>query len=141
MKGSTGVDLQTKLDTNTSLIEQLHQVQHERLSTPIQQHLSFVYQPNKQEVDLADQITSNLTNIAKKLPPSAIAPSAGIRKAMGLSSVGIEDSFRKISTEFHISSGRKESHVDTTPLDMDLEPPAPASLTFDNELRELLGTD
>lgn len=129
-----------KLDTNTNLIEQLHQVQHERLSATIPQHLSLVAHPNKQEIELADQITSNLTNIAKKLPPGAIAPGAGVRKAMGMNSnPGIEEDFRKVATGYRIISASKESLVDTTPMDMDLEPPAGS--TFDNELRELLGTD
>jgi hypothetical protein len=134
-----GVELQKNLDANTSLIEQLHQVQHDRLSAPITQHLSMVPHPTKQEMELADQITLNLTSIAKKLPPCAIASKPGIRKAMGMSTVGIEDDFRKVATGFQIRSGSKESLVDTTPMDMDLEPPATS--TFDHELRELLGTD
>lgn len=121
------------------MIEKLHQVQHERLSTPIQQHLSLVHHPNKQELELADQITSNLTNIAKKLPPCAISSSSGIRNALGMTSIGVNDDFRKATGGFHLISGSKESLVDTTPIDMDLEPPAAS--TFDNELRELLGTD
>lgn len=139
MKGEpAGIELQKNLDANTSLIEQLHQVQHDRLSAPTQ-HLSLIPHPTKQELDLAEQITSNLTSIAKKLPPCAIASAPGIRKAMGISTVGIEDDFRKVATGFQIRSGSKESLVDTTPMDMDLEPPATSS--FDHELRELLGTD
>lgn len=131
--------LQSKLDTNTNLIEQLHQAQHDRLSAPLPQHMSLVHHPNKKETELADQITSNLTSIAKILPPCAIASTPGIRKAMGMSTVGIEDDFRKAAAGYLINSRSKESLVDTTPMDMELEPPA--SLTFDNELRELLGTD
>lgn len=138
MKGSPVGDLQGKLDTNNSLIEQLHQVQHDRLSAPITQHLSLVHHPNKQEIDLADQITSNLTNIAKKLPPCAIASAPGIRKAMGMTSIGVDEDYRKVASGFRVMSGSKESLVDTTPMDMDLEPPTAS--TFDNELRELLGT-
>ena len=126
------------MDTNTSLIEQLHQAQHERLSAPIPQHLSLIHHPNKQESDLADQITSNLTNIAKKLPPCAIASATGIRKAMGINTIGVDDDFRKVAASFRVISGSKESLVDTTPIDMDLEP---ATSSFDSELRELLGTD
>lgn len=132
-------DLQIKLDTNTSLIEQLHQAQHDRLSTPIHQHLSLVHHPNKTELELADQITSNLTSMAKKLPPCAIASSTGVRKAMGINTAGIDDDFRKATIAFRSDSGSKESLVDTTPMDMELEPPATS--TFDHELRELLGTD
>ncbi|CRL04715.1 CLUMA_CG017775, isoform A [Clunio marinus] len=139
MKEPVKEELQTKLDSNTSLIEQLHQVQHERLSAPIQQHLSLVPHPNKQEVELADQITSNLTMIAKKLPPCAIASTVGVRKAMGISPAQLDDDARKIPINFNTNRSSKESLVDTTPIDMDLEPPVVS--TFDNELRELLGTD
>lgn len=138
MKGHSASDIQYKLDTNTSLIEKLHQAQYDRLSVPIPQHLSLVHHPNKQEIDLADQITSNLTNIAKKLPPCAIASTSGVRKAMGINPIGIDDDFRKLAG-FRIMSGSKESLADTTPMDMELEPPATSS--FDSELRELLGTD
>lgn len=139
LKASPGSDLQRKLDSNKSLIEQLHQAQHDRLSAPIPQHLSLVHHPNKQEMELADQITSNLTNIAKKLPPCAIVSTTGVRKAMGINPAGIDDDFRKATIGFQVNSGSKESLVDTTPLDMDIEPPTTS--TFDNELRELLGTD
>lgn len=138
-RGLPVTEMQNNLDTNKSLIEQLHQVQHDRLSMPIHQHLSMVHQPNKQETELADQITSNLTNMAKKLPPCAIASSIGVRKAMGMKTTGIDDDFRKATIRFRADSGSKESLVDTTPIDMDLEPTATS--TFDNELRELLGTD
>lgn len=140
MTTPTAKDLQSKLDTNMSLIEQLHQVQHDRLSAPLPQHLSLVPHPNKQEVELADQITSNLTSIAKKLPPGAIASGPGIRKALGINLIGIDDDFRTKGTTYRIISDSKESLVDTTPMDMDLEPPATSS-SFDHELRELLGTD
>lgn len=124
------------------MIEQLHQVQYDRLSAPISQHLSLVKHPNKQEIDLADQITSNLTKMAKTIAPCAIASARGVRKAIGMNpTMGrIDDDFIKAKMGgFRVLSESKESLVDTTPIDMDLEPPANSS--FDNELRELLGTD
>jgi len=139
LKGPISADLQEKLDINFSLIEQLHQAQHDRLSAPIPQHLSLIQHPNKQEIDLADQITSNLANIAKKFPPCAIASTSGVRKAMGMNPTGVDDDFRKVAAGFRVINGSKESLVDTTPMDMDLEPPV--NSTFDSELRELLGTD
>lgn len=101
--------------------------------------MSLVAHPNKQEVELAEQIKSNLASIAKKLPPAAIASGPGIRKALGMSSIGTDEDYRTKGATFRIISGSKESLVDTTPMDMDLEPPAVT--TFDNELRDLLGTE
>ncbi|KAG5680412.1 hypothetical protein PVAND_009920 [Polypedilum vanderplanki] len=127
-------NLQNKLDTTSSLLEQLHHVQNERLSAPLPQHLSLVQQPNNQETDLADQITSNLTDIAKKLPPSAISSVSAVRKVMGIN-LPSESDFRKAPK--YPSSG-KTIDVDATEVDMELEPTA---TEFDNEIRQLLGTD
>ena len=93
-------DVQDQLNVNTTLIEQLHQVQHERLSAPLPQHLSLIQQPSKKEIQLADQITTNLTDIAKKLPPSAISSIPGIRKAIGVTSVGLGNFRRQTIDNF-----------------------------------------
>lgn len=106
-------DFQSRLNTTSELIMELHQFQQERLSAHIPPHLSLVQKPNKQEIELADQITSSITNIAKNLPPAVISNTAGIRKAMG------------------VSYQRDES------MDIDHG----ATSCFDHELRELLGTD
>lgn len=111
--------IQSKLNTTSSLIENLHKVQNDRLSASIPPHLSLVQKPNKKEIELADQITSNLTNIAKSLKPGAIARSSGIRKALGMSHLG----------------EHKDTMIDATPMDLE------SSGHFDHELRELLGTD
>lgn len=133
-------NIQNKLDSTTSLIEQLHHVQNDRLSAPLPQHLSLVQNPNKQEAELAEQITSNLTNIAKKLPPCAISNATGIRKAMGIGISSIpplESEFRQLP-KYHHHTGSKTINPDVTEVvDMDLEP----SAEFDNEIRQLLGTD
>lgn len=77
--------LQEQLEKNSSLIEQLHQVQMDRLSHNVPVHLSHIEHPNNDEIELAVQITSNLTEIAKQLPPEAIAAPQALRKAMGVS--------------------------------------------------------
>lgn len=41
-------------------------------------------------MQIAHQVTANLVEIAKQLPPAAIADPHGLRKAMGLSGVGLE---------------------------------------------------
>lgn len=76
--------LQEKLQDNSALLERLNQVQHERLSQPLPSHLANIAHPNEDEIELATQITSNLTDLAKQLPPESIASPHGLRKAMGL---------------------------------------------------------
>lgn len=124
-----GTDLQSKLDNTSSLIEKLHKTQNDRLSAPIPQHLSLVPRPNKQEVELADQITSNLTNIAKTLPPRVISSATSVRKAMGMSieNLSTESEFRRIP-----KYNNKIIDVDATEVDMDIEPPANNS-EFDHD--------
>lgn len=74
-----------QLQANTALIEKLQHVQTSRLSQPLPAHLSNVQRPGKPEVELASQVTANLTAIAKQLTPDAVAEPLGLRKAMGLS--------------------------------------------------------
>lgn len=82
--------IQSVLNINSSLIERLHQVQHERLSQPLPAHLSHVAKPNNHEIQLAVQLTSNLSEIAKQLTPRAISSAHALRKAMGVGNVGLE---------------------------------------------------
>ncbi|XP_014482585.1 PREDICTED: bromodomain-containing protein 7 isoform X2 [Dinoponera quadriceps] len=80
--------LQSRLDDTSQMLGRLKQVQHERLSAPPPAHLSNVSKAAEAEVMLAEKITDNLTDIAKKLPPSAIAPVDGLRRAMGIAPLG-----------------------------------------------------
>ncbi|XP_058126103.1 bromodomain-containing protein 7 [Anopheles ziemanni] len=83
--------LQQSLHENSDLLQKLHQMQTERLSAPLPAHLSHIQHPSDGELELAGQITSNLTQIAKQLPPSAIAQPHGLRKAMGINTtVGLD---------------------------------------------------
>lgn len=77
--------LQEQLEKNSTLIDQLHKVQMDRLSQNVPTHLSHIEHPNNDEIDLAVQITSNLTEMAKQLPPEAIVAPQALRKAMGVS--------------------------------------------------------
>ncbi|XP_039951270.1 bromodomain-containing protein 7 [Bactrocera tryoni] len=81
--------LQEHLSNNLNLIEKLRATQHERLSQPLPQHLAFVPQAGAEEVHLAHQITQQLSDVAKKLPPSAVVDPYSLRKAMGMSNVGL----------------------------------------------------
>ncbi|XP_011069299.1 PREDICTED: bromodomain-containing protein 7 isoform X2 [Acromyrmex echinatior] len=80
--------LQSRLDDTSQMLGRLKQVQHERLSAPPPAHLSNVPKAADTEVMLAEKITDNLTDIAKKLPPSGIAPVDGLRRAMGIAPLG-----------------------------------------------------
>lgn len=70
------------------MLDRLKQIQHKRLSAAPPEHLSDISKATDTEVILADKITDNLTDIAKKLPPSAIAPVDGLRRAMGIAPLG-----------------------------------------------------
>lgn len=78
--------LQDQLMNNSTIIERLQQVQTERLSQPLPQHLAHVARPSTDEIELAHQLTSNLTEMAKQLPPESITTPHALRKAMGMSS-------------------------------------------------------
>lgn len=77
-------ELQQKLDNMSKLIEKLNQVQHQRLSAPLPTHLSQVSGPSEDETSIAENITDNLADIAKKVTPADVASLAGLRKAMGV---------------------------------------------------------
>lgn len=77
--------IQSKLANNSELLDELNRVQNERLTHNLPAHLSHVAHPNEDELNLADQITNNLTEIVKELPPNAITTPHALRKAMGIS--------------------------------------------------------
>ncbi|XP_008208464.3 bromodomain-containing protein 7 isoform X1 [Nasonia vitripennis] len=80
--------LQNRLDDTSSMLNNLRQTQHDRLSAPPPSHLANIPKASETEASLAEKITENLSSIAKKLPPSAIAPVDGLRKAMGIAPLG-----------------------------------------------------
>ncbi|KAL7301259.1 hypothetical protein TKK_0005999 [Trichogramma kaykai] len=80
--------LQNRLDTTSNLLNDLRTTQHNRLSAPLPSHYANIQKASESETSLAEKITENLTDIAKKLPPSAIAPIDGLRKAMGIAPIG-----------------------------------------------------
>lgn len=77
--------LENRLENNSELLGKLRQVQNERLSQNLPVHLSNVAHPSEDELELAAQITNNLKEIAKELPPSSIVSPHALRKAMGIS--------------------------------------------------------
>ncbi|GAB0096335.1 bromodomain-containing protein 7 [Sergentomyia squamirostris] len=122
--------IQSQLVMTSSLLEKLHQVQYERLSQPLPMHLSHVQQPGSDEMELATQITSNITDMAKSLPPEAITSPHALRKAMGVSTAGLDPyqmprvnlvgNVQGVSRiECNISG---EADMDITPVPMEIEP-------------------
>lgn len=91
--------LEEQLLNNSTLIERLQQVQNERLSHPLPVHLSHVNHPNTDEIELANQITTNLTEMAKQLPPETIISCQALRKAMGISNGRVHFAFN-VKIEF-----------------------------------------
>ncbi|KAF5292645.1 hypothetical protein FQR65_LT11197 [Abscondita terminalis] len=77
--------LQHRLDANSQLLECLQRKQHSRLSAPLPQHLNNIAQPSEEEIALAESVTDNLADMAKRVNPSEIAPIQGIHKALGVS--------------------------------------------------------
>nr|CAD7413952.1 unnamed protein product [Timema poppensis] len=76
--------VQAGLDHTSNLLQKLQQVQNDRLSMVPPPHLAHVVQPSDNEVHLAEKITENLKDMAKKVSPGAIAPVSAVRKAMGV---------------------------------------------------------
>lgn len=94
--------LQGKLENNTQLIERLNQVQNDRLTQNLPVHLANVAHPNEDELDLANQITTNLKEISKELPPNAIVSVQALRKAMGISNGKSQNSNLNLNLNFFI---------------------------------------
>lgn len=78
-------NFQQRLQTTSQLLEKLQQVQNERLSLPLPNHLANLPGITDQELTLAENITSNLTDMAKRVNPGDIVSVSGLRKAMGIS--------------------------------------------------------
>ncbi|XP_050524286.1 bromodomain-containing protein 7 [Daktulosphaira vitifoliae] len=78
---------QDRLDQVGGLLGRLQNIQNQRLSAPLPQHLSQVTQPSQQEIQLADKITESLTESLKRVPPSAVMSVTGVRKAMGVAQI------------------------------------------------------
>lgn len=86
----TQQELQQRLDSMTQLLEKLQRTQYQRLSAPLPVNLNNIQPPSAEEVNLAETITDNLAEMAKRVNPSDVAPVAGIRKAMGVAIPDVE---------------------------------------------------
>ncbi|CAH0549364.1 unnamed protein product [Brassicogethes aeneus] len=77
-------DLQQKLDSMAILLDKLQQSQYQRLSQPPPSQLNNCLPPNEEEIQIAENVTEGLTNIAKRVTPGDIVAVPGIRKALGM---------------------------------------------------------
>ncbi|KAL7741452.1 hypothetical protein ACLKA6_000777 [Drosophila palustris] len=136
--------MQEHLSNNLTLIEKLRLIQNERLSQPLPSHLALVPQAGQEETQTAQQLTQQLSDLAKKLPPSAIADQYALRKAMGMSYAGLPPPPASPRVQLPellqqpVSLPQLQpvasSHV---PMDID-EPDVHAGGDLENELREFL---
>ncbi|KAK7871043.1 hypothetical protein R5R35_014104 [Gryllus longicercus] len=76
--------MQVQLDHTSNLLQKLQQVQSDRLSMAPPPHLSQVALPSDGELQLAEKITDNLKDMAKKVNPIDITSVPALRKAMGI---------------------------------------------------------
>lgn len=70
-------EMQQRLDSMCQLLEKLQQTQMQRLSAPLPPNLNNVMPPSEEENQMADAITDNLSDMAKRVNPGEIAPVPG----------------------------------------------------------------
>ncbi|KAI1904278.1 hypothetical protein AGOR_G00004030 [Albula goreensis] len=91
---------QQKLDETTLLLKELQEVQNERLSTKPPPNIICLLAPSAKELQLAERVTGNLSNLASQVTPGDISSMYGIRKAMGITLPGglLEESVVDLTT-------------------------------------------
>lgn len=73
------------LHENADLINQLRDIQQERLSAAQPSHLSQVTPPSERELELASRIQKNLVELASQVRPGDVAAHETIKKILGIS--------------------------------------------------------
>lgn len=90
-------ELQQRLDSMCQLLEKLQQAQFQRLSQPLPTSLNNCPPPSEDENQMAESITENLSDIAKRVNPGDIAPVPGM-----FSKVLIQKSVKFVTNTFAI---------------------------------------
>ncbi|XP_065332876.1 bromodomain-containing protein 7 isoform X2 [Cloeon dipterum] len=121
----TADGVQASLDQTSQLIGQLQKVQNARLSQPVPAHLALLQGPSESEVQLAEKITDNLTDLAKQVSPEMIAPVSSVRKAMGVTLESFPADKRDKGKPDKAKDKAEASEIEVSP-------------DFDQELREFL---
>uniref|UniRef100_A0A671LUB4 Bromodomain-containing protein 7-like n=1 Tax=Sinocyclocheilus anshuiensis TaxID=1608454 RepID=A0A671LUB4_9TELE len=91
---------QKKLDETTVLLRELQKVQKERLSAKQPPNIICLLAPTAKELQLAEKVTGNLTQLTSQVTPGDVCSVYGIRKAMGISLPNhtAQDSFIRLTT-------------------------------------------
>ncbi|XP_026070953.1 bromodomain-containing protein 7-like isoform X2 [Carassius auratus] len=91
---------QQKLDETTVLLKELQRVQKERLSAKQPPNIICLLAPTAKELQLAEKVTGNLTQLTSQVTPGDVCSVYGIRKAMGISLPNhtAQDSFIRLTT-------------------------------------------
>ncbi|CAK6436581.1 unnamed protein product [Pipistrellus nathusii] len=76
---------QRKLDETTRLLRELQEAQNERLSARPPPNTICLLGPSYRELHLAEQVTTNLKELAQQVTPGDVVSTYGVRKAMGIS--------------------------------------------------------
>ena len=72
------------LQANAQLIEQLKNVQSERLSSTPPPHVSHITKPSDKELELAHNIQNNLLEMVGQLKPGQVIPENAFQMALGI---------------------------------------------------------
>ena len=83
-KDEDSKDTPELLQANAQLIEQLKNVQSERLSSTPPPHFSHIIKPSDKELELASNIQSNLVEMVGQLKPGQVVPENAVRNALGI---------------------------------------------------------
>ncbi|XP_015236202.1 PREDICTED: bromodomain-containing protein 7 [Cyprinodon variegatus] len=75
---------QQKLDETTKLLRSLQEAQRERLSAKQPPNMICLLAPTAKELELAEKVTGNLTELTGQVAPCDVSSVYGIRKAMGI---------------------------------------------------------
>ncbi|XP_022052806.1 bromodomain-containing protein 7 [Acanthochromis polyacanthus] len=75
---------QHKLDETTKLLRDLQEAQKERLSAKQPPNMICLLAPTAKELELAEKVTGNLTELTGQVAPCDVSSIYGIRKAMGI---------------------------------------------------------
>jgi hypothetical protein len=74
-----------QLNDTAALIEELKEVQLQRLSALLPAHFSQLLHPTDHEMSLATQIQTNLVDMAGHVTPGDVVPQEVVRKVLGMS--------------------------------------------------------
>lgn len=112
-----------KLEETAQLIEDLQKAQNDRLRQPSQPHPPHAPLPTEEEMQLADCITKNLTDLAKAVTPGSLVSEEALHKAMGvdLESATFKYNPPEIDQQHQFNLSFSESAMDVTD-NIDLKP-------------------